>query len=174
QERGETDQPIRFQGQYRDEESGLYYNRYRYYAPELGRYVTQDPIGLMGGINIYRYVRNNAISKIDPYGLIEAVCAPEGFGSGYDDEGNKQCKYTCAFEGGTVTGILGGSQDLSQGDICYGYEVRQVVSPSGDVTTSAGPVSDFNVDTESFWDRYFRYDAVLLENIESHAKEIVK
>ena len=35
-ERGDTDQPIRFQGQYHDEESGLYYNRYRYYAPSWG------------------------------------------------------------------------------------------------------------------------------------------
>ena len=48
-EQGDTDQPIRFQGQYHDEESGLYYNRYRYYAPKLGRYVSQDPIGLLGG-----------------------------------------------------------------------------------------------------------------------------
>lgn len=44
-------QPIRFQGQYHDEESGLYYNRYRYYVPEAGRYASQDPLGLGGGPN---------------------------------------------------------------------------------------------------------------------------
>ncbi|WP_279905440.1 MULTISPECIES: RHS repeat-associated core domain-containing protein, partial [unclassified Pseudomonas] len=67
-EQGETNQPIRFQGQYRDEESGLYYNRYRYYAPELGRYVTQDPIGLLGGNNPYLYPVNPA-QILDVLGL---------------------------------------------------------------------------------------------------------
>ncbi|WP_279905790.1 MULTISPECIES: RHS repeat-associated core domain-containing protein, partial [unclassified Pseudomonas] len=68
QEQGETDQPIRFQGQYRDEESGLYYNRYRYYAAELGRYVTQDPIGLKGGSNAYMYVDAAPLLIVDPLG----------------------------------------------------------------------------------------------------------
>ncbi|EFR3167730.1 hypothetical protein H1417_004481, partial [Salmonella enterica] len=50
-----------------DEESGLYYNRYRYYNPEQGRYITQDPIGLAGGLNTYAYVKN-PLSYIDPLG----------------------------------------------------------------------------------------------------------
>ncbi|WP_346775770.1 RHS repeat-associated core domain-containing protein [Pseudoalteromonas sp. Z9A5] len=41
-------QPIRFQGQYLDEESGLHYNRYRYYSPKQQRFINQDPIGLVG------------------------------------------------------------------------------------------------------------------------------
>lgn len=41
--------PFRFQGQYEDEETGLYYNRFRYYNPETGQYTQQDPIGLAGG-----------------------------------------------------------------------------------------------------------------------------
>jgi RHS repeat-associated protein len=61
-------QPLRFQGQYFDEESGLHYNRYRYYDPELGRFVGQDPAGLKGGINLYRYSYNPTM-WIDPYGL---------------------------------------------------------------------------------------------------------
>ncbi|TCW69233.1 type IV secretion protein Rhs [Burkholderia sp. SRS-25] len=60
--------PIRFQGQYHDHESGLHYNRYRYYDPNLGRYIIQDPIGLRGGINAYTYVKNPVI-WIDPLGL---------------------------------------------------------------------------------------------------------
>ncbi|WP_276584080.1 RHS repeat-associated core domain-containing protein, partial [Pseudomonas sp. RIT-PI-AD] len=73
-QQGDTDQPIRFQGQYHDEESGLYYNRYRYYAPDLGRYVSQDPIGLLGGMNGYGYTGLNPIKYIDPIGL--APCPP--------------------------------------------------------------------------------------------------
>lgn len=51
-----SDCPWRFQGQYEDDEIGLYYNRFRYYSPELGGYISQDPIGLIGGLNLYSYV----------------------------------------------------------------------------------------------------------------------
>ena len=63
-------QPIRFQGQYHDEESGLYYNRYRYYVPEAGRYASQDPLGLGGGPNPYAYALNAPTLAYDPTGLI--------------------------------------------------------------------------------------------------------
>ncbi|MDE1480700.1 EndoU domain-containing protein, partial [Xenorhabdus bovienii] len=59
---------LRFVGQYEDEESGLYYNRFRYYSPETAQYISPDPIGLMGGVNPYGYVHNPA-NFVDPYGL---------------------------------------------------------------------------------------------------------
>ncbi len=61
-------QTIRFQGQHADPETGLYYNRYRYYDPRAGRYITQDPIGFKGGNNFYRYTRN-PVRRVDPLGL---------------------------------------------------------------------------------------------------------
>jgi RHS repeat-associated protein len=66
------DQPIRMQGQQIDRESGLFYNRHRYYDPQMGRYITQDPIGLNGGINLYGYV-GNPNQWIDPLGLADAA-----------------------------------------------------------------------------------------------------
>lgn len=62
------DNPIRFQGQYYDSESGLHYNHFRYYDPQTGRFISQDPIGLLGGINHYQYAPNH-INWIDPLGL---------------------------------------------------------------------------------------------------------
>ena len=72
------EQLIRLPGQQYDEESGLYYNRHRYYNPGLGRYITQDPIGLKGGLNPYTYPLN-PVMIIDPKGLcLEDACVLEG------------------------------------------------------------------------------------------------
>ncbi len=64
----EIENNIRFQGQYFDEESGLHYNRHRYYDPGVGQFTTQDPIGLLGGVNNYQYAPNPT-GWIDPFGL---------------------------------------------------------------------------------------------------------
>ena len=64
----EVEQNLRFQGQYFDDETGLHYNTFRYYDPEVGRFVTQDPIGLAGGNNLYRYAPH-PIGWTDELGL---------------------------------------------------------------------------------------------------------
>ncbi len=60
--------PIRFQGQWFDEESGLHYNRFRYYDPSSNRYLSVDPVGISGGWNVYQYTPN-PINWVDPFGL---------------------------------------------------------------------------------------------------------
>ena len=69
-ERGEFGScPFRYQGQYEDTETGLYYNRFRYYSPEEGIYISQDPIGLAGNNpTLYGYVKDTAV-RLDPFGL---------------------------------------------------------------------------------------------------------
>lgn len=76
----EIDNPIRFPGQFRDRESGLYYNRHRYYDPAIGRYINQDPIGLRGGPNFYAYADGIPTRKIDPSGL-GTIAIGAGIGS---------------------------------------------------------------------------------------------
>jgi len=68
--------PFRFPGQYEDAETGLYYNRFRYYDPEAGGYVSQDPIGLAGGNALYGYTAD-PINARDPLGLA-ASCGTTG------------------------------------------------------------------------------------------------
>ena len=61
-------QPHRFQGQIYDIETGLHYNRFRYYDPDAGRFISHDPIGLVGGYNPFFYALN-PIEWVDPLGL---------------------------------------------------------------------------------------------------------
>ncbi|WP_277620592.1 RHS repeat-associated core domain-containing protein, partial [Pseudomonas endophytica] len=62
------EQNLRFQGQYLDRETGLHYNTFRFYDPDIGRFTQPDPIGLLGGINLYQYAANSQ-NWIDPWGL---------------------------------------------------------------------------------------------------------
>ena len=67
-------QPIRFQGQHFDEETGLHYNRFRYYDPDMGMFTTRDPIELDGGLNVFSYAPNPT-GWIDPSGLNAGAAA---------------------------------------------------------------------------------------------------
>jgi RHS repeat-associated protein len=62
------EQNLRFQGQYLDRDTGLHYNTFRFYDPDIGRFISPDPIGLAGGDNLHSY-SPNPIGWIDPLGL---------------------------------------------------------------------------------------------------------
>jgi RHS repeat-associated protein len=80
-----------------DSETGLYYYGYRYYDPATGRWPSRDPIGEMGGINLYGFVGNDGITKIDLLGL--SISNPET-----EWECKQYCIRTCASRGGTYKG----------------------------------------------------------------------
>ena len=65
-------QNLRYQGQYLDRETGLHYNTFRYYDPDIGRFTQPDPIGLAGGFNLYQYAPNR-LTWIDPWGLTNRI-----------------------------------------------------------------------------------------------------
>ncbi len=82
-------QNVRFPGQYYDEETGLHYNRFRYYDPSIGRYVSGDPVGRRDGPNLYRYARNEPSHFFDPLGLsVIEFDRSDGTLSVFPDDGN--------------------------------------------------------------------------------------
>ncbi|MFO0593093.1 MAG: RHS repeat-associated core domain-containing protein [Polyangiaceae bacterium] len=105
---GDAPTPLRFQGQYADPETGLHYNRYRYYDPETGRYISPDPLGIAGGFNAYQYVKN-PVREVDPLGLITAEEAAKAKADELNQLPNSQ-KPNC------VTAVV----DKSTGKVYYG------------------------------------------------------
>jgi RHS repeat-associated protein len=69
--------PVRFSSKYQDVETGLVYYGYRYYAPEMGRWISRDPIEEEGGLNLYGMVGNDAVNRWDPLGLTAQVQVSE-------------------------------------------------------------------------------------------------
>ncbi|MGW0177289.1 RHS repeat-associated core domain-containing protein [Rhodococcus sp. NPDC003322] len=91
--------PLRFPGQYFDDESGLHYNLHRYYDPALGRYVTQDPLGLRPAPNPSAYP-HNPTGWIDPLGLTPEACGSAGVaGMGYLDSSTYEYLYRGVYYG---------------------------------------------------------------------------
>ncbi|MFG0499868.1 RHS repeat-associated core domain-containing protein, partial [Pseudomonas sp. YQ_13] len=88
---GEVEQNLRFQGQYLDEESTLHYNTFRYYDSTGGRYISQDPIGIDGGFNLYFYAPS-PVAWVDPLGWV-AETAPGYFVYALYDKGAKDPYY---------------------------------------------------------------------------------
>ncbi len=90
---GSVENPFVFTGRERDSETSLYYYRARYYEPRIGRFIQKDPIGDDQGKNLYPYVQNNPVNRIDPSGKVDIsactyydqLCATSG----------GQCRYYC-------------------------------------------------------------------------------
>ncbi|WP_437946139.1 RHS repeat-associated core domain-containing protein [Sorangium sp. So ce296] len=72
--------PLRFLGQYEDEETGLFYNRHRFYDPDVGLYVSADPVGLAGGLHAFEYARGEPARNVDPLGLTPMRSVIQGAG----------------------------------------------------------------------------------------------
>jgi len=92
---------LRMAGQYEDFETGLYQNCYRFYDPDAGRYINQDPIGLMGGLNAYQYTPN-PIGYVDPLGLSSKECSSN---SGYTPLSSQARRYLADIEAQTGLGV---------------------------------------------------------------------
>ncbi len=101
--------PLRFPGQIADDETGLHYNYFRYYDPDSGRYVSADPIGLLGGIDPHAYVRNPT-TWTDPLGL--APCDVAGGAANAADGVRLAQQLTSEEAGSLFTGTGGLREDV--------------------------------------------------------------
>ena len=116
-------QNLRFQGQYLDRETGLHYNLFRYYDPVMGRFTQPDPVGLVGGINQYAYVKN-PLTWIDPLGL-----SGDPIGSENNPFGSSRA---ARRDGMRQAGIPTSQQPISQSKNSSGWEYRyEVLKPGG-------------------------------------------
>ena len=113
--------PVRFQGQQHDAETGLHYTRNRYYDPSCGRFVSTDPIGLRGGINLYQYAPT-PVQSVDPLGL---KCRPGDSSRAARREAMRQA------------GIPTSQQPISQSRNASGREYRYEIPAAGGGTVQA-------------------------------------
>lgn len=115
--------PFRWPGQYKDAETGLHYNRFRYYDPDACQYVSHDPLSVRGGLNIRAYV-SDPLTLVDPLGL--AACGPTDT--------------TVLGEG--MTRVRGAVNDLqSQGLTARWYQAWGKNFPAGRLMTPAEEAS---------------------------------
>ena len=111
--------PFRYTGRENDG-TGLYYYRARYYSPTLMRFVSEDPIGLKGGVNLYAYVGGNPVSRFDPRGLEQSP--PEA--------------YTCpSFQSYALAGAVFGAVVFGA---AVAITVAAVLAPEVAATAAAG------------------------------------
>jgi RHS repeat-associated protein len=91
-----VENPFRFPGQYYDQETGLHYNWNRYYDPKTGRYLTPDPIGLEGRINLFIYAMDNPLMFLDVSGVtVEKCCGMTSDMPGEDVMTGLECMSKC-------------------------------------------------------------------------------
>ena len=127
-------QNLRFQGQYLDRETGLHYNTFRFYDPDIGRFINPDPIGLAGGRNLYQYAPN-PISWIDPWGWAVTPLDAPGYSTyGLYEPGANE-PYYVGHTGQSLDDRL--SEHVGTGRATRGRtEIRSLEGPGGTLTYS--------------------------------------
>ncbi len=139
---------ITFQSKYYDTESGLYYYYNRYYDPNTGRFTTEDPIGIAGGLNLYRAFGNNPVSYVDPWGLmiwIQGYNAPHsGTNSNILLDLNKLLDIWIFMSEGVRNEIIKGNRKT---DECYWDCVNRCMKKRGidfDLSNILGMLGNFS------------------------------
>lgn len=120
--------PLQFAGREYDSETGLYYNRARYYDPQLKRFISEDPIGLDGGINQYAYAANDPVNASDPSGL-ECHWTKEAYVNGALAP-NGAAKFVCTHDLPPIEIKAGGPHESIPRDDGCGYSCAKAPPPA--------------------------------------------
>jgi RHS repeat-associated protein len=127
-----ADNPFRFSTKYYDKESGLSYYGYRYYSPELGRWMNRDPIGEKGGLNLYGFVLNDGVNKIDFHGKYTLGDAKSSICNDYCKNASgvfsAYCLDTC-YKGLVDKEIFAEWLTLEKGNTSWLEEVKRIPCP---------------------------------------------
>jgi len=129
----------RFSTKYADDETGLYYYGYRFYAPEHGRWVNRDPISESGGVNVYGFVENDVLNASDQYGLLRMITGALTFvrGKTGDHPGYAYARFLIRF-----LDQLNAMHD-SKGRKCYNAKIKDfVTTPVKDVKSEVEKNAD--------------------------------
>ena len=159
-----------FQGREYDYDTALYYFRARWYEPETGRWLSPDPIGISGGLNLYAFCGNDPVNYIDPEGnihfLISAgigalvngaidVIAQVSTGAGFSDINWGSVAKSAAV--GAITGLAGGIKILEKGfnvgkelSLTRAFATGCTMSVVGAASNMAEQVSN-NVEKDEVW-----------------------
>jgi len=122
---GTTDFMLGHQGLMLDGETGMYYNRARYYHPTLGRFIQRDPLGYVDGGSLYQYVRSGPVNRVDPEGLAYLVVSGPGNSLGghaaimVQDSSGRWIVYSSDTGGGDL-GFSGAWSRYSRSGYFYG------------------------------------------------------
>ena len=148
---GTLAQPFRFSTKRYDEDTGLIYFGYRYYAPATFKWLTRDPIAEAGGVNLYGYVSGNPLKYIDPFGL-DSLVANNGTLTHYNNSGNVvgTYPYTTGQDGVTDPStpwqgpIPPGNYSLDPSQISEGGFLRNLLGDWGKYRLPLTPDSSTN------------------------------
>ncbi|ECY6218384.1 type IV secretion protein Rhs, partial [Salmonella enterica subsp. enterica serovar Agama] len=137
-------QNLRFQGQYLDRETGLHYNLYRFYDPDTGKFISGDPIGLEGGLNLYQYAPN-PLSWIDPLGLTCKLTNQQ-----FKNKLKRIRNQTAAGGNRGITGVVSQNDAFRLGEAFVGPNYRVMSSGKGLVSEDGLRTFRFPADKRGF------------------------
>ena len=149
-------QPFQYAGQVgvMAEGDNLYYMRARYYDAHIGRFISEDPIGFEGGLNLYAYVGGNPINLVDPSGLAATECngcAISTVGP-FDLIGGGAAAAKLLYSGGrSLLGILGGAAAKHLDDVARGVDPNKLKHIFGQERHNlSGVVNQFGSQQKAF------------------------
>ncbi len=176
---GANSNRFRFTGREYDSETGLYFLRARYYDPQIGRFISEDPSGFNGGLNFYVYVANSPTNSVDPFGLA-SIPAPAGQppvlvpggGSGNGWRWNPNPQNTRGGSWGPQTPLPGQGQPSASWDPDGHWDVddgngnRQRYDPDGKpITPQQAHGKPKPTKCEDMWNKIKDLDNQLVNNI---------